>query len=233
MYIYGGHDYYDSTLAYGRDPAIRLIRGQTPSTTKRNLSDQNVYLPGWTLEIREPDSRWGHYAQAKHLTVVFCDKVYHGVAIRRNYTTPVDYTTPVEYFWGAERFRLWLQAEKGWTARIIQPWHERKTRLVDEYFETTTAPHGLRKYMIDNRYSILLCIEDRTVGEQPIQINPYTLRKIGFASALDPFTAFQELSMWVGGVLGGTSPEIVTITDDKVLAQSHGYDKHSFRGPRV
>jgi hypothetical protein len=60
------------------------------------------------------------------------------------------------------------------------------------------------------------------------------LKRLGFAKALDPYTAFQELSMWIGGVLGGTSPEIVTIKDDKTLIEGHGFDnRFSFRGPRI
>ncbi len=84
-------------------------------------------------------------------------------------------------------------------------------------------------YCLQHKVSILLF-------EPPykeVQVNPYCLNTVDFYKALDPYTAYQELQMWIGGVLGGTSPEIVKITDDKVLAASHGYDKESFRGPRL
>jgi hypothetical protein len=88
--------------------------------------------------------------------------------------------------------------------------------------------------MIANKIAIMTQYYPRYAGrDYPVQINPFTLKGIGFAKAIDPYTAFQELSMWIGGVLGGNSPETVSITDDKVLAESHGFDKESFRGPRI
>lgn len=54
------------------------------------------------------------------------------------------------------------------------------------------------------------------------------LKKYGFARKFDPYTAYQELSMYVGGVLRGPSVEMVQIKDeDKVKAK--GFNKWSFR----
>jgi len=90
-------------------------------------------------------------------------------------------------------------------------------------------PLALREYMIDHRISIMVEEDRPRESDRYYAINPDSLKRIGFAKALDPYTAFQELSMWIGGILGGTSPEIVRIIDDKVLIENHGYDKHSFR----
>jgi hypothetical protein len=89
--------------------------------------------------------------------------------------------------------------------------------------------------MIANKVSILVEESPKyTKDSRYFQVNPYTLKQLGFAKALDPYSAFQELSMWIGGVLGGTSPEIVTIKDDKTLIEGHGFDnRFSFRGPRI
>ena len=89
--------------------------------------------------------------------------------------------------------------------------------------------------MIANKVSILVEYPPKYHHEKSeFQVNPYTLKQLGFAKALDPYSAFQELSMWIGGVLGGTSPEIVTIKDDKTLIEGHGFDnRFSFRGPRI
>ena len=88
--------------------------------------------------------------------------------------------------------------------------------------------------MIANKISILVEEHPNRHEESYFQVNPFTLKQLGFAKAVDPYTAFQELSMWIGGVLGGTSPEIVTIKDDKTLIEGHGFDnRFSFRGPRI
>jgi hypothetical protein len=57
--------------------------------------------------------------------------------------------------------------------------------------------------------------------------NP-NLGELGFASILDPYTAFQELSMFVGGVLTQqTMPP--QVTDDVVLRDKKGFDDRSFK----
>src|SRR5277367_2219563 len=105
---------------------------------------------------------------------------------------------------------------------------------LEEWFAPTEPSGELVEYMIANKVSILAEEDEGNHVEPSFAVNPFTLKQLGFAKALDPYTALQELSMWIGGVLGGTSPEIVTITDNKVLVENHGFDnKISFRGPRI
>lgn len=55
------------------------------------------------------------------------------------------------------------------------------------------------------------------------------LKELNFARYYDAFTAFQNLSMFISGVLGGQSPKLVEI-EDKYRIVSHGFDiKTSFR----
>lgn len=62
-----------------------------------------------------------------------------------------------------------------------------------------------------------------------LKVNP-VLTDYEFIKHVDPYTAFQEISMFLGGVLGVGTPEIVTISD-KEKAVKHGMDKTSFRNP--
>jgi hypothetical protein len=164
------------------------------------------------------------------VAVVFCDKVYRGGIVSR--------LTGIEGIWSAAKAEAWLRdrqrKEKHLKLRITKPWSQRKEMTLEEYFTPFPATGDLREYMIANKVSIL--IEEIPDGhnERTFRVNPSDLKRLGFAKALDPYTAFQELSMWIGGVLGGTSPEIVVIKNDKVLLESHGFDnRFSFRGPRV
>lgn len=68
---------------------------------------------------------------------------------------------------------------------------------------------------------------DRSHYEVIIETNP-CLRDLSFQKVFDPFMAFQEISMYLGGVLARPDRPMLTITDD-VKAQQHGFDKHSFR----
>ncbi len=57
-----------------------------------------------------------------------------------------------------------------------------------------------------------------------------TLAAMDFAKAIDPFTAHQEIAMWVGGVLPAPGPEMVEITDDRVkIAKAGFHHPTSFR----
>ena len=58
-------------------------------------------------------------------------------------------------------------------------------------------------------------------------INPI-LKEFEFYKVVDAFTAFTELQMFIGGVLGVGEKEIVEIEDKYKIGQ-HGFDKWSFR----
>lgn len=62
-----------------------------------------------------------------------------------------------------------------------------------------------------------------------LKVNP-VLTEYEFIKHIDPYTAFQEISMYLGGVLGVGQPEMVTVSDEH-KALKHGMDKTSFRTP--
>jgi hypothetical protein len=50
-----------------------------------------------------------------------------------------------------------------------------------------------------------------------------------FYRVLDAYSAFQRISEWVGGTLANTGNPMVAITDDRIKAHKHGFDRWSFR----
>ena len=60
-----------------------------------------------------------------------------------------------------------------------------------------------------------------------VVLNPI-LKDYQFFKIVDSFTAFQDLSMFVSGVMGGQCPPMVEI-EDKYRIAMHGYDEQSFR----
>jgi len=58
-------------------------------------------------------------------------------------------------------------------------------------------------------------------------INPI-LKDYEFYKEVDSFTAFQEIQMFLGGVLGTGEKEIIEV-EDKYKIPQHGFDKWSFR----
>ena len=64
-------------------------------------------------------------------------------------------------------------------------------------------------------------------ADDALIINPI-LKEWEFYKVIDAFTAFQEISMFIGGVLGIGEKEIVEVEDKYKIGQ-HGFDKWSFR----
>lgn len=64
-------------------------------------------------------------------------------------------------------------------------------------------------------------------GVNKFILNP-CLKELGFQSKVEPYTAYQELSMFIGGVLANNQdpPDVIS---DELKAHAHGFDKRSFR----
>ena len=54
------------------------------------------------------------------------------------------------------------------------------------------------------------------------------LKDYEFYKKFDSFAAFQEIQMFLSGVLGNKENEIIVVSDKDKIAQ-HGFDKFSFR----
>ncbi len=217
MRIFGGHDYYDCALSMGIDPTIVMVREKSKSVSVKEVGESLLWFKMCILPSRTELSR---------VSIVFCGKLYRGAILHK-------YEQIAHTFWNATKLREFAAAEeKKGNIGVYRTWYSRRNEkepTIEDYFTPVDAPKNVRQYMIDHKIAILV---EREVGwneDIRFEVNPIGLKQLGFAKALDPYTAFQELSMWIGGILGGTSPEIVTITDDKVLIENHGFDKHSFR----
>lgn len=226
MRIYGGHDYYDCALSLGIDPTIILLRGKSKSVA---VDKAGGSLLGRSLVLIPQHTTLSRSVSIENVAVAFCGKVYRGI-MGSGFGKR-------EEIWSADKARTFVAQEKNRKIEVQTHWHyfKEKKMTLEEWFTPFESPKPLLDYMIANKISILVEEPPKYhYDEKCFQVNPYTLKQLGFAKALDPYTAFQELSMWIGGVLGGTSPEIVTIKDDKTLIENHGFDnRFSFRGPRI
>jgi len=83
---------------------------------------------------------------------------------------------------------------------------------------------------------IFVCIlrdEDHLIPDSPgrdrnqIILNP-DLEWYKFQTMVDPFTAFQEIQMYISGVLGTSENETIDVSNKDKISK-HGFDKFSFR----
>ena len=61
--------------------------------------------------------------------------------------------------------------------------------------------------------------------QQPLawRIDQASLAEMEFAKAVDPYTAFQEIAMWKGGVLGSDGPRTIEIVDNEIRIAKGGF----------
>ena len=233
--IIGGKDYYDVGLSMGIDPMIILLRGKSKSIPVSKVGGTLLAIrPSTRIVYTKRDGVWCPNGESIiAVAVVLCDKVYRGVLVPDGWKAGKG--TKFEGIWSADKLRAWAEKKKT-KVEMRGPWHSRGKLKFEDYFAPSPVSDAMRRYMVMNKISILTEKEESGVGDddRAFHVNPSDLRSFGFAKAVDPYMAFQELSMWIGGVLGGTSPEIVAIKDDKVLIEGHGFDnRFSFRGPRL
>ncbi len=209
MRIIGGKDYYDSARAFGEDRENVFVRGKydTAEWSKHPLGNDRYIGDYWSNGI--PTVR-----------VLFCGTIYTGA----RFQFPL---SPVEYVWHKAIFEKY--AEK------INFNLVRRHRTIDLDYEFTPKELTGEKlsYVIDNKLVIgIQNMTDRTYErdkDDHWKMNTDGLKKLNFASAVDPYTAFQELSMFNGGVLPRSPNPMVELSGEKIMTQKHGFDKWSFR----
>jgi hypothetical protein len=224
MRIIGGHDYYDGALAFGHDPSVVLVREKDKvldSDTAKRLGLYHRYL---STPYSRNMTLWGTVA------VVVADKLYMGATVR-------EIGKDAHYAWSQEAWAdLLAQFDRAAPRMGLTRWSRRwLLKYPDEdptkFFEPMPVPAPVRHYMIDNRISILLSDHVSGRPEKGWLINPDCLKESGFAKCIDPYTLFQELDMWVSGVLGMPANAMVEVSNDTKI-HKHGFDKGSFRKPK-
>lgn len=83
------------------------------------------------------------------------------------------------------------------------------------YFASLNAPYFALRFNIER--------------ELVIQVNPL-LSELGFFAVRDPYTAYQDIAMYLSGVLTQIENKEVNISDADKIAK-RGFDKNSFRKP--
>ena len=223
-------DYYDSVQAHGLDPTVMYIRKEEPVIITKN-SNKTMLSLAKGIEHRGIGGHWINgwinrgYPFTDYL-VLFCGKLYPGISIvtQEKGTPRFGYTERVSYIWdrNVDTHTVLEKAEVP-----INKINSYGFSIVD-YFNFFKQYSSKDLLSIHSEYDspILLFARERYNGIS-CRLNP-KLSAIRFERRLDPFTTFQELAMFIGGVMGGKSPKTVEISD-KVRAEKHGFDKWSFR----
>ena len=217
----------DKTIVYNRE-MIEIDNRNVPSAFKGKDSF-------WGLKYRETPFHELSYVDIKkeckhvcdehaHFIIGFCGKLYIGWKLYREIDT-ITHAISTEITYDTEYMQTILE-EKNWHTNLndsikyilsynaLPIFRELKVPVFvyDGDFDRTTFDK--KRYGYNN-------------FKPKFFINPL-LKKYEFYKVFDTFQTFQEISMFMGGVLGAGEKEI-TVVADKYKITQHGFDKFSFR----
>ncbi len=224
------HDYYDSVQAHGVDPKLIYKREQRTLEVPRNLwsHDRVLELARWVPR----DRRWG----VNGSIILFCGKAH-----------PV-WKCDQSWCMVPERIEQHLeQRRKRTDLRIneIPPKDAFKGGLKPSWWEQHEPAHcpltnsGVAKFskrcneaLIDAgvhvEFSAPVLLVTELWSLVTVQTNP-CLKDFEFYKKVEPFTAFQEIAMYLGNELAQPDIAPQSVGGDDVIARAKGFDDKSFR----
>lgn len=248
MRIIGGHDYYDTCLAWGRDEHILFLRNAGRSLKNQEFLALGIPVPEFSghfqtnEEEAHPLSQKYRYRTSSTHAIV-CGKAYSGlqIIVTKPNDLAQDSHTGTYWFWALEPLENFLQQHGLKIHETLRSEAYTRSRRVSGNIEPTKpkgyfGPKELPKAALDKivemKITTMTFDPDEAVHLRVScwKIDQPTLKNIEFFRAIDPVTIFQEISMWIGGVIGSHAPKPVEITDNRIKIEKHGFDnKTSFR----
>lgn len=216
------HDYYDIGLSYGVDTTLRWNR------ETKVISDEVLPEEVQMLQIPNPLRCCRKY-QVGGFLVLLAGKVYEIFCVKG--TSQDDYDKIIT----TKESKDIQEVLKSLGVKFTGKYDWEPYMWAGLSFSKRCYPRELSKEFIDNIHrqlkSPVILLKGRCYGSKgywwPVTINP-CLKDIGFQHILDPYTCFQEISMYMGGVMGNTEKEIVEVSDI-TQRDKKGFNDKSFK----
>lgn len=218
-------DYYDHIQQFGQGDDVLYVRNAEVYCFPDRPS-----LPGWYRVERDNDGidRMVEPYKMKSpitnvgynlFTVYFCGKEYYGLKVEQASDRHGN-IIPEQFFYDADKYKHYF--EKTNPDPSYRDYYGFKSRVA--YLISNGRVNNMNQIL---GRPVIMVKYDWYNGLYNIY-NP-RLYEVEFQKAVDPYTAFMELDMFISGVLGKTGGEMVTISDkDKI--DKHGFDaKYGFR----
>jgi len=232
------HDYYDNCQCYGIDPSIVFDR--TPRAGNQAIND-------WILDQTKEHRQHKPFYQNNNLdflslqVIGFCGKLYPVVVFNTEFVTSnlIDVAHRECYYDHDQLQKLITLLE----TKPYQPllsfiitsirYNEKTiTKVIDNLEHRMKQIRNLdaNHLFINHRVPFFHAeLKNNQRCYEPVTLLP-VLKSFDFYKAVNPFTAFQEISMYLGGIIPKQTPDLVSISDKDRIFQ-HGFNKYSFRHP--
>lgn len=216
----------DKTIVYERE-IIEVENDDLPKVFQKYSPWKNrnpspfIKLSG--INVKRDLRISGVYEHAAPFIIGFCGKLYVGWKL---------YTKGEKKPYGNDELITTITYDNDNIKNIVDQlsWHGKLDDNLN-YILTYDALPLFRElntpvFVYDSDYGRFL-VEKNYRNNPKFFINPL-LKEYHFFKVFDSFQAFQEIQMFISGVLGNKEKEIVQVEDKYKIAQ-HGFDKWSFR----
>ena len=229
MYIISKYkDYYDGvvgsvgmdkTLVYERE-TIEIEDKKKMLKEFRNFRNLNDRRKNHFLNIGYADTKSKKYENNNFFIVGFCGKLYLGWAFEYKVKEWDDdgkiiEVTKTDIIYGYENAKEYLKTGY-WSSNL------------NDDVEYVMKYDPINMFREINAPIFVYDSDSRSPRKSDAMIINPILKEWEFYKVMDSFAAFQEISMFIGGVLGIGEKEIIEI-EDKYRIAKHGFDKWSFR----
>lgn len=172
------------------------------------------YYPVYTVNKSAPEDAEAKYKYAHtcdiekvpEIVAKVCIEEYKPIPGASKTTTAAEIVRNFMKHWIGEKPEYWERSSKSQALKVAEK--IKKFPDTDPFFQLETPV-------------FLVC------GREIIK-NP-CLKDLGFMGILDPYQTFQEISMFVGGVMAQKHQMPCLVTDDDMIRDTHGFDENSFR----
>jgi hypothetical protein len=242
-------DYYDSCMSFGVDPKCIYIRD-----TKEFDSEEK----GWPVDIDiklTKEGWWKRYHDFDCGIVVFCGELFPYIVMEHiaNDRTILKNGGKVIYErWESESIKYFCYCMEHVEKHVLDFW---KKDEIAEFFKVEHKKRWRRKsnesrhdnmskffsinqslltreYIVDMHHQAgspcFVVVGNRHNANKKLIINPRLSDFQFYRTRFDPFRAFQEIFMFISGVMGGKAPPMLAVSD-KIRKEKHGFDERSFR----
>lgn len=211
--ISGFKDYYDTVVVDG-DPDVLFLRE--------------------TSEIDSGNRREMPWLRSHQGVLFFCGKAFPFVVSRDKYAWSVDqYVSTltederayINSTHVSERSRLAHKIGKRY--RWFDIFYLDKKRI-DRFFGNKFDSRKIIDVHRKHESPIVMDVENHDRRPQCFTVVNPELKSIGFASIVDPYTAYQEIDMFMSNMFGTPAVEPRPVSDD-IKRDLHGFDEWSFK----
>ena len=222
------HDYYDIGMGQGHDDSLVYVR-----ETKEIIPHQKRVRE---IKYNRQDGVSYHYR-----VFGFCGKMIPMVELMVTKTEQgkQDYETLFAY--SAEEL-IKVNEENGFSTDLKRKGWGRKYSDTDlgravSFLKNAPDAFKSKEELFQEHKTPIFYMPSQSKGyfdssnyvSTALIVNP-CLKDYEFYKAVDPYTAYQEIDMYIGGVLGSLGADMAEVSDEHRY-KGHGYDKESFRQP--